>query len=498
MALPSGILPWSDAAHGFRCPETTVYPNTAIADNPYLFDPFTGFVNESFPPSSFWCAREAGASPPEGYVARTVQPLSCPARAAAVFWEKQALQQSSGMDELGGYSAGMLISFTIAWLLIYLVVFKGVASSGKVVYVTATLPYVCLAIFFFRAITLPGALTGLSFFVTPDFSHIADPQVWLRAAVQIFYSLGVGYGSLIAFASYGSKKNNFVCDATSVSLINCGTSIFAGIVVFPILGYLAWELKETNPCMTGTSLDELKSIGLQGTGLAFIAFPIAIDRMAGSFFFAILFFLMLLSLGIDSQFAMVETVVTVLSDAGLNRKLTRPALSGLVCLVSYVIGLIFVCRGGIYWFTMFDYYSSVLVMFAVTCLECIGLTWSGGGKKWAEFKQRCKEWTGRELGLGFDLGWKFVCPVLLCALLLVNVIPPIGKFDLMDAESSKPYPEGTGYLPTWSIYVGWAIALLPILAIAVVAVFPQCSRHLKEHEDDAAAEETEVPTTSAC
>jgi len=263
-----------------------------------------------------------------------------------------------------------------------------------------------------------------------------------------------------------------VKDAVSVSIINCGTSVFAGFVVFPLLGYLASELSHVDPCISGKSIDELKSIGLSGTGLAFIAFPIAISQMPGSFLFAVLFFIMLLALGIDSQFAMVESVVTVLSDAGLEHRLSRPALSGTVCLVSYVLGLVFVTRGGIYWFNLFDNYSCLLVLFVVTGLECVGLTWTSAGQTWQDFKTKCQEWTGIRLGLRFQTAWKWICPLLLAVLIMADITPPLGKFDLMGAETSLPYPEGDGYLPSWSIYIGWCLALLPMLAIPIIAAFP--------------------------
>lgn len=131
-------------------------------------------------------------------------------------------------------------------------------------YVTATFPYIVLIIFFFRGVTLTGMSDGLrhlftpkvsdqssnffpdlfereetSFFLSFDLSKwwkLTDPVVWLEAGTQIFFSLGLAFGGLIAFSSYNPVNNNCYRDAIMVSLTNCFTSMFAGIVVFSIIG----------------------------------------------------------------------------------------------------------------------------------------------------------------------------------------------------------------------------------------------------------------------
>lgn len=70
-----------------------------------------------------------------------------------------------------------------------------------------------------------------------QFSKLINPQVWLEAATQIFFSLSVAFGGLIAMSSYNPVHNNCHRDAIMVSLINCGTSVFASIVIFSILGF---------------------------------------------------------------------------------------------------------------------------------------------------------------------------------------------------------------------------------------------------------------------
>ena len=78
---------------------------------------------------------------------------------------------------------------------------------------------------------------------------LSDPQVWLDAATQIFFSLGIGFGGVIAFASYNPKKQDCQRDSLIIALTNSGTSILASIVIFAILGYKATVQYET--CLDG-------------------------------------------------------------------------------------------------------------------------------------------------------------------------------------------------------------------------------------------------------
>lgn len=86
---------------------------------------------------------------------------------------------------------------------------------------------------------MAGASAGLHYYLTPDFNKLSDGNVWIAAASQIFYSTGICWGTLVAFASYNEPSHNFVRDAWLVPVINCGTSFIAGLVVFSVLGYLA-------------------------------------------------------------------------------------------------------------------------------------------------------------------------------------------------------------------------------------------------------------------
>lgn len=116
---------------------------------------------------------------------------------------------------------------------------KGIQSSGKAVYFTSLFPYIVLTIFFIRGITLPGAGAGILHMLEPKVEMLLKPSVWLDAATQVFYSFGLAFGSLIAFGSYNTPKNNCVRDVLLVSVCNAITAIYACVVIFAILGYKA-------------------------------------------------------------------------------------------------------------------------------------------------------------------------------------------------------------------------------------------------------------------
>ncbi|XP_038674915.1 sodium-dependent proline transporter [Scyliorhinus canicula] len=211
--------------------------------------------------------------------------------ASEVFWNERALglSRSSGLHDPGPVRWELAICLLAAWVIIFLCCLKGIRSSGKIVYVTATFPYLVLIVLIIRGATLKGSLQGVQFYLSTNWKRLGSAQVWNDAASQIFYSLGIGFGGLLSMASYNKFDNNVVRDTLIIVTGNCITSFFAGFAIFSILGHMAWK--------KGVPVEDVAD---SGPGLAFVAYPEALALLPGSFFWSILFFLMLFTLGIDT------------------------------------------------------------------------------------------------------------------------------------------------------------------------------------------------------
>jgi len=394
-----------------------------------------------------WCAANATAAEREQARAVSffeVDTLHCrPDNATTCSWGD--VTEWGGvfpaLFDTGGLVGPLVLCLAVGWFLIWLCVCQGIESLGKVAWFTAIFPYIVLAIFLVRGLTLPGAHIGLTFYLTPDFSQLSNPEVWLRAASQIFYSTGVGWGTLVAFASYNEHSHNFVRDAWLVPLINCATSFLAGLVVFSVVGYMAQS--------AGIEIADMQ---LAGPELAFVAYPQAIAQMPGAPFFSVLFFLMVICLGVDSQFAMVETVLTSLNDAGVMPGLSKPQKSAVVCFAMGCLGLLFVTRAGMHWLELFDTFAGNMTLFLCGALECIAIGWVYGAER---FAADTLSMTGRTLPKGLLILYKWLIPFVLFLLALIQL--------LMSTQNAYDFPPA-------GIAFGWLLILTSTFPIAYFAI----------------------------
>ncbi|XP_044298400.1 sodium- and chloride-dependent glycine transporter 1 isoform X2 [Varanus komodoensis] len=363
------------------------------------------------------------------------------------YWRRYVLKLSDDIGNLGEVRLPLLGCLGISWIVVFLCLIKGVKSSGKVVYFTATFPYVVLTILFVRGITLEGATTGIMYYLTPQWDKILDAKVWGDAASQIFYSLGCAWGGLITMASYNKFHNNCYRDSIIISITNCATSVYAGFVIFSILGFMANHL----------SVDVSK-VADHGPGLAFVAYPEALTLLPISPLWSVLFFFMLILLGLGTQFCLLETLVTAIVDEIGNdwiiRRKTFVTLA--VAIVGFLLGIPLTTQAGIYWLLLMDNYAASFSLVVISCIMCVSIMYIYGHRNY--FKD-IEMMLGFPPPVFFQICWRFISPVIIFFILVFTVI------------QYRPISYNMYVYPTWAIAIGFLMALSSVICIPIYAVF---------------------------
>ncbi|XP_041638682.1 sodium- and chloride-dependent GABA transporter 2-like [Cheilinus undulatus] len=360
------------------------------------------------------------------------------------FWERRVLNITGSIEELGEIRWELALCLLLSWVICYFCVWKGVKSTGKVVYFTATFPYLMLAVLLIRGLTLPGALDGIKFYLYPDPSRLTDPQVWMDAGTQIFYSYAICIGCLTALGSYNKYNNDCYKDCFYLCLLNSSTSFVAGFAIFSVLGFMAYEQHI-----------DISKVAESGPGLAFIAYPRAVTMMPFPQIWAVFFFIMIILLGLDSEFVGLEAIVTAISDmnpaffhVGHRRKLLLLAIS----VASFFIGLTMVTEGGLYIFQLFDYYACsgmTLLLFATLQSVCVG--WVYGADR---FYDNVEDMIGYKPLPLIKHCLKYVTPVICMGTFIFSLI----KYTPLKFNNMIEYP-------WWGYAIGWWFTLSSTLMV---------------------------------
>ncbi|XP_022235624.1 sodium- and chloride-dependent glycine transporter 2-like [Limulus polyphemus] len=362
--------------------------------------------------------------------------------ASEQFWERYVLDMSDGIEDIGTIKWDLAVCLLVSWFIVFLCLMKGVKSSGKVVYFTATFPYVILIILLIRGLMLEGAVTGLRYFFIPEWNKLLDITVWRAAAEQLFFSLSVSWGGLIMFGSYNKFYNKVHRDALFVSSLDFITSLIAGIVIFSVLGNMSDKL----------GID-IKDVVQGGQGLAFVVYPEALSHLPLPQIWSVLFFFMLYLLGLDSEFALLEVFLTAIYDEFPKLRNKKVLLTFVCCSACFLLGLPCVTQGGQYVLNLMDTYGGGFAVSFIAICELLALMWGYGLRRFCYDLQFM-------LHIRPNIFWK-ACWLVIAPLVLAFIF----VYSLSQHKTIK-YGEYYQY-PQWADGIGWIFALISMIQIPV-------------------------------
>uniref|UniRef100_A0A8D8A0X9 Transporter n=2 Tax=Culex pipiens TaxID=7175 RepID=A0A8D8A0X9_CULPI len=327
---------------------------------------------------------------------------------AQLYFSKTVIQMAPNLESgLGTPDLRLALCLLVCWICITAMLIKGIRSSGKASYFLAIFPYVILVILLGRACTLDGAADGILFFVTPEWGKLLEPNVWFEAVSQCFFSLTIGLGAVIVFSSFNSFSSNIYRDAMIISWLDTFTSIISGIIVFGVVGNLAH--------VTGREVKDFQDLG--GPSLTFITYPDAIAKM--DFipnFFAVMFFLMFVVLGLGSNMGVVQAIMTSIRDRYPQVQTWKAVLA--IAIAGFSCGLVYLTPAGLHVLGVVEYYGVTFASLTLVILEAVTFCWIYGVNR---ICQDIKFMLNIETGLFWRVCWGLLTPAIIIGVFMLQI-----------------------------------------------------------------------------
>ncbi len=369
------------------------------------------------------------------------------------------LTETTGAIEGFGIPWQVGVCLLIAWALIFVCIRNGANSVGKVVKFTVFAPVILLLIMAIKGCTMPGAMDGIKILFVPDLTALSDPSLWVDAIGQVFYSLSIMMAIMFAYGSYVGEDADIAADAMIIAFSDMAISVLSGIVMFSTMG--------------GTGM--LDKITASGIGTAFIVYPQAIVNLTdiGWFnaVFGAIFYLMLITLAIDSAFSIVEGISAAVSDK-FHFKPKKVTLA--ICLIAGVISIIFITQAGLAWLDIVDNWANSVNLILIGVLECLAIGWTFNLRKvLTEVNKNAKNF--KMPYWWFSASIKFIAPILLAGLFLWNM------YVLFFQKGGSYDPN----YPIWAqIVAGWAVSVLVFVSGFIAKIFVNAKKKKGNYTED--------------
>ncbi|MGW8851675.1 sodium-dependent transporter [Streptomyces xiamenensis] len=340
-----------------------------------------------------------------------------------------------------GVAVPLIGIWIIALIILALGVRRGIERANKIFIPLLVAFFVVLVI---RAVTLEGAADGLNALFAPDWGALTNGSVWVAAYGQIFFSLSIGFGIMITYASYLNRRSDLTGSAMVAGFANSSFEILAGIGVFATLGFMAAQ--------SGVGVNEVAS---QGVGLAFIAFPQVISEMWFGQAFGVLFFGSLVIAGLTSLISIVQVIVAAVEDrTGISRTRSVLIVGGATGVVSIAL---FSTNGGLYFLDAADHFINQYGIALAALVLLIMVSWIS--RKLPALQRNADGTSSILLGRWWKICLGVVTPVVLGWMMIDSLV--------------HEFQENYGELPTsFLLYAGWGVALAALVVGIVLSLIP--------------------------
>ncbi|WP_103509222.1 sodium-dependent transporter [Streptomyces sp. SM13] len=346
---------------------------------------------------------------------------------------------------LDGYVPGVFWPLILVWAVVLFIlafgVRRGIERANKIF---IPLLFVLFAALVVRALTLDGAAIGLDALFSPNWSELGNGSVWVAAYGQIFFSLSIGFGIMVTYASYLGRRADLTGSAMVAGFANSSFEILAGIGVFATLGYLATA--------SGVGVDEVAGAGI---GLAFVAFPAVISEMPLGALFGVLFFGSLVIAGLSSLISIVQVVVSAVQDRTGMRRV--PAVLGIGGLVALVSVLLFPTESGIYLLDASDHFINQYGIALAALVGLIVIVWVL--RQLPSLQQDADATSAIRLG-----HWWRIC--------LGVITPLVLGWMMIDSLRSEFEENYEGYSTGFLLSAGWSVAIGALLVGVILSLMP--------------------------
>lgn len=329
----------------------------------------------------------------------------------------------------GGHSAAAQDTFFTDMLasplrlLIFQFVFSGITTfvilrgvqKGVEKFSTILMPVlIALAIFVaVYSITLPGAITGVKYFFVPDFSKFSVQGI-LAAMGQMFYSLSLAMGIMVAYGSYLPKDSDLEKNVSRIELFDTGIAILAGLMIVPAVF-----------AFSGGDESALS----KGPSLMFVTLPKVFESMGMSTIIGSVFFILVLLAALTSSISIMEAIVSSLCDRfGWSRRKTTigAGIGSFLLGIPPILGYSLwdkVTLGGMSILDMMDFITNSVLMPVCALLTCIFVAYVSGVNVIHDEVKLSSAFKRQKL---FDIMIKYVAPVLIVAILVSSILEAMG------------------------------------------------------------------------